>query len=221
MAVYLQVEYGTGALYEYSKDAKENFVEHTNTKGAVSYRRVLNKGLYGKVTNVQRKDSNFGDQISITVVDENGTTNYVSIPMFDAQQNLSNYAEGFIVNLKGLVVGETYRIYPYAIETDSGYTNRGISIKKADLNSLTVTDQIEKYTQSYVKDGEEVEGDIPKVEWKQKMGKNVMDKDNKNDFLFKMFEKFISGDKQADIPKETKKQNAKPKQEPSEDDLPF
>jgi hypothetical protein len=43
-----QVDYKTGDLYEYSKLEKEGFVESTNSVGTVSYRRVLNRGLYGK-----------------------------------------------------------------------------------------------------------------------------------------------------------------------------
>jgi hypothetical protein len=52
MAIYLQVDYKTGDLYEYSKLERRSFVESTNSVGTVSYRRVLNRGLYGKYNNV-------------------------------------------------------------------------------------------------------------------------------------------------------------------------
>lgn len=198
---YLQIEYATGKLFEYSKDKKDGFVEHTNTKGAVTYRRYFDKGLYGTLKSIEKRDSNFGEQLNVGVTDVDGNNNYISIPLFDGQNNIATYAEGFIQNLKGLQIGEDYRIFPYAIVTEDGkYTNRGISIKKANLSAQTVSDQVEKYTNSYTdKEGKKVVGDIPAVEWKQKLGKNVPDKDAKNEFLFNALANFNSV--KAEVPK--------------------
>ena len=33
--IYLQIDYSTGAIFQYSKDAKEGYESHTNTKGIV------------------------------------------------------------------------------------------------------------------------------------------------------------------------------------------
>lgn len=223
MAIYLQQNFSDGVLYEYSKTEKEGFTEHKNKSGVTSYRRNLNKGLYGKFKGVEKRDSNFGDQISITFVDENGNTNYVQIPLFDGQKNISTYAEGFIVNLKGMKEGEDYRIFPYAIENEgSKYTNRGISVKKANLSDLTVSDSVEKYTNTYTKDGEEVKGDIPKVEWVEKMGSSIPNKDAKNEFLYNVLMNFIAPKEQTQSKKtETTKPKSKAQQEDLEDDLPF
>lgn len=222
MATYLQVEYSTGKIFEYSKDEKEGFVEHTNTKNVTSYRRFLDKGLYGTITKVEKRDSNFGDQISVTVVDTSGNTNYLSIPLFDGKRNISTFAEGFITNLKGLELNKPYRIYPYSIENEGkSYKTTGVSIKHANLSDMTVSDSVEKYTQSYMKDGEEVKGDIPKIEWKEKMGTSTPDKDAKNEFLYNIFDSYVKSSTNEQ-PKQKAKATPKPQQEEElDEDLPF
>lgn len=229
MAVYLQINYSDGKLFEYSKDQKEGFEKHESSTGKISFRRYLMKGLYGTFKGVERRDSNFGDQLSVTMVDENGVTNYLSIPLFDGQKGISTYAEGLIANLKGMKQGETYRIYSYAIENEGKkYVSRGISVKHADLSTLTVSDSVEKYTNSYTdKEGNEVVGDIPKVIWKEKLGTNVPDKDNKNEFLYNALMQFIGGAKPSTPTTpvtNTPKENFPPApnfNQEAEDDLPF
>jgi hypothetical protein len=62
-------------------------VESTNSVGTVSYRRVLNRGLYGKYNNVSIRDSNFGKEVSIAVTDKLGIKNYINL-LFDQKRTL-------------------------------------------------------------------------------------------------------------------------------------
>jgi hypothetical protein len=141
MAIYLQVDYKTGDLYEYSKLEKEGFVESTNSVGTVSYRRVLNRGLYGKYNNVSIRDSNFGKEVSIAVTDKLGIKNYINLPLFDQKKNIASYAESLIRVLGSLVSGADYRFYPYSIQDEGQkYAKVGISVKSANLDEETVFD---------------------------------------------------------------------------------
>lgn len=232
MANYLQIEFSTGRIFEGSKTEKEGFEPFTNTKGNVSYRKYLNKGLYGTVEAISVRDSQIGDQISVKVVDENKVVNYLQMPLFDAKNQISTYAEAFIINLKSLVLGKDYRIFPYSIvdENNERNVNRGISIKEADLSKLEVFgDSLVKYGYSYkTKDGQEVIKEIPAVEWTKKVGKNVLNRDAKDEFLYNV----LMGAVGQPAPSEQKPTPTKEKVEPQmppapdfsnedEDNLPF
>lgn len=230
MTNYLQINYADGAIFQYSKDAKEGYEPNTNTKGVVSYRKIYNKGLYGTLKGVSLRDSNFGKEISLFMVDKNGDTNYLNIPLFDAKKNLASYAESFITVLPSIEIGKEYRIYPYNIQEEgSKYSKTGVSVVLADIQAETVdkTKPLAKLTYTYTKDGVEVKGDIPATIWEEDFdGSRSMNAKAKNKYLYDTLLKHLSDtpkQEQAPAPqqKPTPKVEAPKTKEEEADDLPF
>ena len=52
---YLQLDWKSSNLYEYSKTEKEDFKEETSSKGNVSYRKYENKGITGEFIKCRSK----------------------------------------------------------------------------------------------------------------------------------------------------------------------
>ena len=94
--IYLQHEFSTGKVYEFSKEAKEGFEEHTSTKGKVTYRGYYNKGLYGILKDVSVRDSKFGREISVAMTDKFGNTVYFNLALYDQKDNITDYAQSLI-----------------------------------------------------------------------------------------------------------------------------
>lgn len=188
MATYLQIDYGSGNIFQYSKNEQEGFEPHTNTKGVISYRRILKKGLYGKLKGVSLRDSDFGKEVSLAVEDKTGEMNYLNMPLFDAKKNLASYAESFITALPALKVGSPYRFYAYNIkEEGQKYSKVGVSVLNADLQAETVDKdaKLPKLSYTYTKDGVEVKGDIPAIIWEEDFdGSKSMNAKAKNKFLY-------------------------------------
>jgi hypothetical protein len=219
MAIYLQVDYKTGDLYEYSKLEKEGFVESTNSVGTVSYRRVLNRGLYGKYNNVSIRDSNFGKEVSIAVTDKLGIKNYINLPLFDQKKNIASYAESLIRVLGSLVSGADYRFYPYSIQDEGQkYAKVGISVKTANLDEETVFDvKLNLLSYAFTKAGVDTPGDIPAVAWSEDYtGARVGNNTAKNKYLYETLGKFATAPAASAVPLATPEQAF---EEP--DDLPF
>lgn len=196
-SIYLSIEFGSGRLYEYSKKEKEGFEEFEGKNG-ISFRRYLNKGLYGIFQGVSIRSSDFGDQLSIHMKDIDGNNVYTSVPLFDNNGSIGDYAADLIAYLQDLKVDYMYRIYPYAIDNEGQngkvYTNRGISIKYSvdDLAEEEVRDDYEvvKLTQSRYTGSRDnrtlVEGDIPAKEWTEKLGKPVLNTDARDQYLYEI-----------------------------------
>lgn len=185
---YLQINYTDGNIFQFSKTEQEGYVSHTNTKGTVSYRKIYNKGLYGTLKGVSLRDSDFGKEISIQVLDKAGDTNYLNLPLFDAKKNLASYAESFITVLPQLKMGNPYRFYAYNIQEEGQkYSKVGISVAHANLESETADkeNKIQKLTYTYTKEGKEVKGDVPAVLWEEDFdGSRTMNAKAKNKFLY-------------------------------------
>ena len=64
--MYLQLEFMTGKVFEYSKEPQEGYVEFTSTKGNKSYRKY-HQGITGELDSVSIRDTNFGQELSVTL----------------------------------------------------------------------------------------------------------------------------------------------------------
>jgi hypothetical protein len=195
--IYLQVDYSTGNIFQYSKTNQEGYESHINTKGTESWRKIYKKGLYAKLESVSVRESNFGKEISLATKLSNGDNAYLNFPLFDQKKNLASYAESFITVLPSLKIGESYRFFPYNIKGENDkYANVGISIVLANLESESVIEGAEKparLSYSYTKDGVAVVGDIPAVIWEDDFdGSKSMNSKAKSKFLYDVLMKNTS-----------------------------
>jgi hypothetical protein len=211
--VYLQVEFKSGNLFEYSKDQKDGFEEHVNTKNKISYRRYIKEGVYGVYRGTVVKESPFGKEVSIHMIDENQVNFYITIPLFDQSKNISSYAEDYIATLPAMEMNYVYRIFPYSLEND-GRKRYGVSVRHADMHDKTVREDyiLDKLTFSYTKkNGESFEGDIPEIVWEEdydgSMKKNCTER---NKYLYNVLMKYASEKTVAAGNKVTKDEPPKP-----------
>lgn len=188
---YIQ-SYYDGSLFEYSKEAKEGFVESTNTKGTVSYRKYYNKGVEGKLLNVNRKkNANLNNREELEIILQDGEDKFVvTFPVLNANgDELDNFMEAIIRVMPNLQKGETYNVNNWRMNkgdivngTTVEYNNSGVTFKNNDVKvEPSLTYQTDKNPN----------GDIPKIEWKEKAGKNrptAVSKESKLDFLYGVFE---------------------------------
>lgn len=193
--IYLQTEFKSGKLFEFSKDPQEGFEPHTNTKGVISYRRYIKEGIYGIYRGTTIRDTNFGKEISIQMVSVENDNIYMSFPLFDQKKSIASYAESFIAVLPAMELNYVYRVLPYAMDNDKGYKNYGVSVKHADMHAKTVREDypLARLTYTYDKkvgDGYvRTEGDIPAVVWETGVTgdkeKNTKEKDR---YLYQVLE---------------------------------
>ena len=194
---FLQAEWSTGNVFEYSKEPKEGFQEFTSSKGNVSYRRYLDAGLIGIYKGFTIRDSQFGKQISIAVVTQDGTMNYLQLPIFNEKNQLTPFTEGFTTYLPYLKADYIYRFFPYNIkdkaENGKEYTKMGMSVKYVmnDYATINGAHSVERMTQTYTtKTGEHVVGMIPEAFWVQGVNGNEQDRRNKDMFLWTTLNNF-------------------------------
>ena len=166
--VYLQLEFMSGKVFEYSKEPQEGYVEFTSTKGNKSYRKY-HQGITGELDSVSIRDTNFGQELSISLKSEDSQM-YLNFALKDQKDFVdSNYAEDLISKLPNVEKGHTYTVNPFRFTPEGEkYDRTGVSIKQGDL-------KIERaFTNSYInKEGVKVEGDIPAGVWKKDAtGKN-------------------------------------------------
>jgi hypothetical protein len=194
---YLQIEFGTGNLFAYSKEEKEGYEEHKSSKGNISYREYHKEGIYGIYRGSSIRDTKFGKEISLHMVDVEGGNVYISFPLFDQNKNIAVYAESLIALMPALEMNFVYRIFPYAVDKKgTEYKNYGVSIKHADMKERTVREDytLDRLTYTYTKDGELHEGDIPAVKWEKNFdGTMKKNQDEKNAYLYGVLEKCATG----------------------------
>ena len=195
---YLQIEFGTGNLFEFSKERKEGFEEHINSKNTISYRKYYKEGIYGIYRGTSIRDTDFGKEISVLLVDKEGTSNYINMPLFDAKKNIAVYAESLICVLPALEENYVYRFFSYAMDKkDSQYKSYGISIKHADMNDKSVREDYPLKRLSYTiisKDGTVKEGDIPAVKWESHFdGSKTKNAYDKNKYLYDVLVEHAKG----------------------------
>jgi len=209
---FLQLEFGSGQWFEYSKEEKANYVRHESTKGNISYRKYYKDGVSGILESVSIYSGKFGDDISLNIKDGD-TVHYVPVSIADQKGNVDTYAESLIKFLPKLNKGDniTIKAYNFIPEGDK-YSKIGISIQ-IDGEKLKGT-----LTNAYYKDGTSVKGDIPAIVWKKDaLGKNkpsAVSLEAKNEYLLEVLKaqterlKWVSGESnEQPVPKaETKKQ---------------
>jgi len=194
---YLQIEFGTGNLFAYSKEEKEGYEEHKSSKGNVSYRAYFKEGIYGIYRGATVRDTKFGKEISLHMIDVDGGNVYISFPLFDQSKNIAIYAEALITLMPAMQMNFVYRVFPYAMEKKgTEYKNYGVSIKHADMHERTVREDypLERLTYTYEKEGVLHEGDIPAVKWVKSFdGSMKKDQEEKNAYLYKVLEEHATG----------------------------
>ena len=182
---YLQLEFGSGLFFDYSKEEKQGYDKHTSTKGNVSYRKYYKDGISGILESVSIYEGKFGNQISMNI--KNGDdVYYVPVDIADQKGNVDTYAESLIKFLPQLQKGMTVTVkgYNFTPEGDK-YAKIGISIS---VNGEKIKSEM---TNAYMnKEGVLVEGDIPALTWKKDaLGKNkptAVSQEAKNDYLLEV-----------------------------------
>jgi hypothetical protein len=183
---YLQLEFGSGYFFDYSKEEKDGYVKHTSTKGNVSYRKYFKDGVSGILESVSIYDGKFGQQISMNIKDGDEIY-YLPVDIYDQSKQVDNtYAESLIKLLPLLEKGQNVTVTGYNFKPeDSKYSRIGISIK---VSGEKLKSEI---TNSYYKDGELVPGDVPPIVWVEKLGKkkpSAASIEAKDEFLLSILE---------------------------------
>lgn len=236
--VYLQLDFTTGLLFEYSNKAEEGFDKHesTNKKGqtVVSYRKFYKKGVTGVLDSVSLYDKKMGEQtvkqLSLTLKDDNNVY-YVPFNLYSQNGSFDVFAESVIKHLPNMQKGTEYTIFPYNfIPEDSKYSKKGVSIKTGE-------NQVERLSDTYTKkDGEVVKGDVPALVYKEnpldatKKKVSAVSLEERNDYLAKVLKTncerlaWVTTTTEAPKQEQPKAQASTPKKsEPKVDDssLPF
>ena len=179
---YLQLEFGSGLFFDYSKEEKQGYEKHVSTKGNTSYRKYYKDGVSGILESVSIYEGKFGNQISMNI--KNGDdVYYVPVDIVDQKGNVDTYAESLIKFLPQLEKGMNVSVrgYNFTPEGDK-YAKIGISVSvNGEKLKATMTNAY------YNKEGELVSGDIPALVWKKDaLGKNkpsAVSQEAKNDYL--------------------------------------
>ena len=179
---YLQLEFGSGLFFDYSKEEKQGYEKHVSTKGNTSYRKYYKDGVSGVLESVSLYEGKFGNQISMNIKDGENIY-YVPVDIADQKGNVDTYAESLIKFLPQLEKGMNVSVrgYNFTPEGDK-YAKIGISVS-VDGEKLKAN-----MTNAYYnKEGELVSGDIPALVWKKDaLGKNkpsAVSQEAKNDYL--------------------------------------
>lgn len=194
--VYLGLEFGTGTLYEYSKTEKEGFEKHVSTKNNISYRKYHKSGAFGILRGISVRPGKLGDQLSIALSGANDINYYVNIGLRDGNSSIDTYASSVISFMPNLILGEPYKVAPWAMERKDnpekknyGFSFKYANIETEEFDKVTI---IPKLSFSYYKDGELVEGDVPAGVWKKKAGKDFLDTTDRDEYLWNVLEQYKS-----------------------------
>ena len=112
MKNYLQVNYD-GSIFQYSKEDKEGFIKHENSKGKVSYRKYFNKGVDGTLTGISKENNQYlnnAEEVRLTL--QNGDNeNILTFTVLNQDGNsMDDYTEALTLLLPKMNKGETYNI---------------------------------------------------------------------------------------------------------------
>lgn len=201
---YLDLDYKTTCFYEYSKTAREGFEEHTNNAGTVSYRKLYTKGVFGTLQSISLYDTERqGKELQIRLL--LGEDVFIcKLPLNDQRGQFDNrFIEPIITMLPNLVKDQAYRIYPWSMESETVKlrngkfkTYYGVSIKKANLDTQTVTkgDEDKVFPKFvYCKKDETFDAlkHLPKLEFVEELGAmkpTAVSVDAKRSFLVRLLE---------------------------------
>ena len=182
---YLQLEFTSGLLFDYSKDEKDGYDKHVSTKGNTSYRKYYKDGVSGVLESVSIYEGKFGNDISMNIK-EGDNIYYVPVSIADQKGNVDTYAESLTKLLPQLNKGMNVLVRGYNFKPEGEkYPKIGISIS-VDGEKLKA-----EMTNSYMsKEGVLVDGDIPALIWKKDaLGKNkpsAVSQEAKNDYLLQV-----------------------------------
>lgn len=195
--VYLQVEFGSGNLYEYSKDEKEGFEKFESKNNKISYRRYFKRGIFGAYRGVSIRESNFGKKVSILMEGKDNTFYYIELPLFNQNKSISPYAESLIRYLPFMKEGYGYRVFPYAMEREgTEYKSYGVSVSHADVIQEAVIENYNLEKLSYPKKGEDgkmIDGDIPQIVWEESIdGEKEMNRKERDKYLYSILAEHVS-----------------------------
>ena len=190
--VYLGLEFGSGTLYEYSKVEKEGFTKHISKSNNISYRKYHKQGAFGFLKSISVRPGKIGEQLSIALEGANDTMYYLNFGLRDGNGGIDTYAAAIISYMPSLIVGEPYKVSPWAMERKDNpeKKNYGVSFKYANIETGEYDNvtQISRLSFSYYKDGELVEGDVPAGVWKKKAGKDFLDTTDRDEYLWNVLE---------------------------------
>jgi len=188
--VYLQLDFSTGLMFEYSSTAKEGFDKHEseNKKGqtVISYRKFYKKGVTGVLESVSLYDKKMGEntikQLSLTL--NNGVNIYYTpFNLYSQNGSFDVFAESVIKHLPNLQKGTEYTIFPYNFTPEgSKYSQKGVSIKTGET-------KVEKISETYTKEGKLIKGDVPALVYKEnpldptKKKVSAVSLEERNDYL--------------------------------------
>lgn len=194
MTNYIQ-SYYDGSLFQYSKDEKEGYKEHTNSKGKVSYRKYFNTGVEGELVSVElRKNEHLNNREELRFkLSDVGEEYVIDFPVLNNNgDEVDDFVEAIIRQLPNMNKGENYNINNWRLNKGDTinnevvqYTNSGVTIKK-DGEKIG-------YALSYITDNNP-KGDIPRLEWKEIAGKNrptAASKEAKLVFLYETLKKEV------------------------------
>jgi hypothetical protein len=251
MKYYLQLDYKTGLFYAYSKDSQEGYEKYTSKTGNVSYRKYFKKGIYGNLKTMYFADTDRGMQLRVIMTQgsesEDGFYAMLFFPVYDQSRNLDRFVESLVTFLPNMEPGEAYRIYPYVLDVklDSGKTvqNRGVSVKKAELDGEgggDVTEKVERALKFQGRDEEYESGMVPTLVFEKDLGgkyaPTALSIAQRNDFLKKVLQENVerlnvtadqnsegnSQEQEKPAQKPAEKPKAKVNLEPEDDDdIPF
>jgi hypothetical protein len=163
MKKFLSINFSDGKIYEHSKEEKEDWEEHENTKGKISWRNYYNKGVTGVFQGIKFREWEYGDEVQVFFKDGEDQL-VVAFKLLNSKGNVEDtYLVPFIQVLPNMKVGETYTLFPYNFTPDGEkYSKSGVSVKQ-DGERVGWALTMEYKT----KDGEHHEGDIPQKVWKE------------------------------------------------------
>ena len=183
--VFLKLEGSTGKFFEIQKEEKEGYEKFTSTTGKVSYRKHY-KNITGELVNTEIRDTDYGQKFQLAFKTED-TIFKLELNIFSQDGNVENrYMESIIKFLPNLKKGDTYTTLAYNfIPEGDKYAKVGFSFKKG-------TEKVElALKNSYYKDGNLVEGDIPAIKWVEKLGKkkpSAASLEVKDEYLLKVLQ---------------------------------
>lgn len=220
---YLQLEFGSGLFFEYSKGEKEGHTKHTSSKDNISYRKYYKDGVTGVLESVSIFESKFGNQLSMNIKDGDEVY-YVPVNIADQRGNVDTYAESLTKLLPSLNKGDKITVRGY------NFTPDGEQYAKVGISITSNGEKLKGLSNAYYKDGVLVEGDIPATAWKKDaLGKNkptAVSLEAKNDYLLEVIKtqterlKWTGDNSEAPKPESPKVDESK-SFAPTNDNLPF
>jgi hypothetical protein len=203
--VYLNLESGSGLFYEGKREETFGYERKVNKNpitgaDSVSYRKYYNDGIFGYLVGFGIRENEFQDRkVKVLSIVLNNTyedkTYFITIPLFYQNKSLTNFAIQAIRALPALKEGSAYNLIAYNfIPKGKDRAVTGVTFRNARLsdNAIDLDNKIALLTQSYSKkEGDKIveeKGDIPAIEFIEKMGDTTVDSTKRDEYLWKVLE---------------------------------